>query len=80
MCPAPKFCYEYHFWVHQYYDVGGIRIARRIYEDVKAYLDTLAEEDPEAYRKATADGWSFLALNDNIITSGNELYEGKVIG
>ena len=37
MCPAPKFCYEYHFWVHQYYDVGGIRIARRIYEDVKAY-------------------------------------------
>lgn len=38
-CAAPKFCYEYHFWIHQYYDVGGIQIARRIYEDVAAYRD-----------------------------------------
>lgn len=46
------------------------------YEDVKAYLDSLSDEE---YQKRTADGWSYLALNDNIITSGNELYEGKVI-
>jgi hypothetical protein len=44
---------------------------------VKAYLDSLSDEE---FDKRTADGWSYLALNDNIITSGNELYEGKVIG
>ena len=50
------------------------------YEDVKAYLDGLSESDPEEYARRTADEWSFLGLNDNIITGGNELYEGKVIG
>ncbi len=29
--------YEYHFWRHQYYDVSGIEIAKRVNEDVKAY-------------------------------------------
>ncbi len=52
-------------------------IIAETYEDVKAYLDTLPDEE---YQKRTADGWSYLRLNDNIITSGNELYEGKVIG
>lgn len=47
------------------------------YEDMKAYLDSLTDEER---KKRTADGWSYLGLNDNIITSGNELYEGKVIG
>ena len=36
-CYTPKFCYEYHFWVHQYYDIGGIRLAERLYKDVEAY-------------------------------------------
>ena len=27
--------YEYHFWRHQYHDLGGIELARRIYEDVR---------------------------------------------
>ena len=36
-CPAPRLAYEYHFWWHQYCDVGGIQFARRIYEDNKAY-------------------------------------------
>ena len=50
------------------------------WEDVRAYLDTLAVEDPAEYERRTADGKSYLGLNDNIITRGNELYEGKVIG
>ena len=29
--------YEYHFWRHQYYDVGGIDISKIINQDVKAY-------------------------------------------
>ena len=31
------FSYEYHFWWHQCCDIGGIRLAERINEDVKAY-------------------------------------------
>ena len=61
----------------------NIRVARDgyiiadTYEDMKAYKDALTDEEKE---KFTADGWSYLGLNDNIITGGNELYEGKVIG
>ena len=29
--------YEYHFWVHQCYDVSGLHIARLVNEDVKSY-------------------------------------------
>jgi hypothetical protein len=61
----------------------SIHIARdgyviaRTYEDVMAYRDTLTPAELEAFE---ADGWSYLGLNDNIITGGNEIYEGKVIG
>lgn len=47
------------------------------YEDAKAEQDALMEQNPDAF---TDDGWSYLGLNDNIITGGNDLYEGKVIG
>ncbi len=46
------------------------------YEDMQSMLDACTEEERAAM---TADGWSYLRLNDNIITSGNELYEGKMI-
>ena len=52
-------------------------IIAQTYEDVQAYLDSLTDEERA---KRTADGWGYLRLNDNIITGGNELYEGKVIG
>ena len=61
----------------------NIRVARdgyviaHTFEDMKAYRDSLTDEEKAAF---TADGWSYLGLNDNIITGGNELYEGKVIG
>ena len=31
---GPCFCYEYHFWRHQYYDPGAMDFCRRIYEDI----------------------------------------------
>ena len=34
--PGPTFSYEYHFWRHQYCDLSGLYIARRVYEDIKA--------------------------------------------
>jgi len=46
------------------------------YGDIKAMLEGLDEGERD---KLTADGWSFLNINDKIITSGTELHEGKVI-
>ena len=31
-----SFCYEYHFWRHQALDPGGLYIAKRVYEDIRA--------------------------------------------
>ena len=33
---GPTFGYEYHFWWHQYNDLSGLYIARRIYDDIQA--------------------------------------------
>ena len=52
-------------------------IIAETYTDIKAMLDGLDEGERD---KLTADGWSFLNINDKIITSGTELHEGKVIG
>ena len=30
------YCFEYHFWRHQFLDPGGLALARRLYEDVRA--------------------------------------------
>jgi len=32
---GPVFCYEYHFWRHQFNDPGGITFAKRIWEDIR---------------------------------------------
>ncbi|MBR4863424.1 MAG: DUF4838 domain-containing protein [Oscillospiraceae bacterium] len=30
------YCFEYHFWRHQFLDPGGLALARRLHEDVRA--------------------------------------------
>ena len=32
-------CFDYHFWVHSHYDISGLAIPKRIYEDVKLYRE-----------------------------------------
>ena len=32
---GPVFCYEYHFWRHQFNDPGMLTFAKRIYEDIR---------------------------------------------
>ena len=32
------FAFEYHFWKHHQFDLSGLQIARRLYEDTAAYL------------------------------------------
>lgn len=46
------------------------------YDEVKAMLDALPDEERD---KLTVDEWSYLELNDKIITRGTGLYEGKMI-
>ncbi|MBE6597145.1 MAG: DUF4838 domain-containing protein [Ruminococcaceae bacterium] len=36
-CHVGSFVYEYHFWINQFYALGGISYARIIHEDVKGY-------------------------------------------
>ena len=33
--PGDCFCYEYHFWIHQYFEPTGLYIAERIYHDIQ---------------------------------------------
>ncbi len=34
--PGDCFCYEYHFWRHQYFDPSGLYLAKLLYDDVVA--------------------------------------------
>ncbi len=42
------FCYEYHFWRHQYYDPSGLYLAKLLYDDISALkscgLDGIIED------------------------------------
>lgn len=37
--PGSNMTYEYHFWRHQYYDLSGFELSKRINEDIKFYYD-----------------------------------------
>ena len=34
--PGDCFCYEYHFWRHQYFDPSGLYLAKLLYDDIQA--------------------------------------------
>ena len=38
-CKSGTFVFEYHFWKHHQYDLSGLQMARRIYEDTACYLE-----------------------------------------
>ena len=35
--PGMNICFEYYFWLHQYYDQSTLTLAKRIYEDIECY-------------------------------------------
>lgn len=35
---GPSMAFEYHMWRHQYFDVGGMSLARLIYDDIHGYI------------------------------------------
>ena len=38
-CKSDTFAFEYHFWKHHQYDLSGLQMAKRIYEDTLCYLE-----------------------------------------
>ena len=32
-------CFDYHFWVHMHYDISGLTISKRLFEDIKLYRE-----------------------------------------
>ena len=36
-CPAPALVYEYHFWLPQFRELGTLKAARMIYDDIRGY-------------------------------------------
>lgn len=56
----------------------GEYVILRTVDEVQAVLDD-PETDSAWVEGIKADGWSFLSLNDRVITGGRNLYEGKVI-
>jgi len=32
-------CFDYHFWVHMHYDISGLELAKRLYEDTRLYRE-----------------------------------------
>lgn len=55
----------------------GYVIAQTV-EEVQSALED-ADADATWIEAVEADGWSFLRLNDRMVTGGRNLYEGKVI-
>lgn len=55
----------------------GYVIAQTV-EEVQSALED-ADADAAWIEAVEADGWSFLRLNDRVVTGGRNLYEGKVI-
>ena len=37
--PGANVCFEYYFWLHQYYDQSTVTLAKRIFEDLECYVN-----------------------------------------
>ena len=67
------FCYEYHFWLHQYYEPTGLYIAKVIYDDIRGLhahgLRGIIEDASQ--RSFFPNGFAFYVY-------GETLFDGQV--
>ena len=65
------FCYEYHFWRHQYYDPSGLYHAKLIYDDIcalkKQGLSGIVEDGSQ--RSFFPNGFSFYVYGETLYDS-----------
>ena len=65
------FCYEYHFWVRQWYDPTGLQIAKTIHDDIvglrKHGLDGIIEDGSQ--RSYFPTGFAFYVYGETLFDS-----------
>lgn len=75
--PGAGVGFEYHFWRHQYFDPSGLEIAKRVYEDVKAYkengLDGIIEDGTQ--RPFFPNGFAFYTFARTLFDTSLTLEE-----
>lgn len=68
------FCYEYHFWIRQFYDPTGLHIARLIHEDIRGLkkhgLDGIVEDGSQ--RSFFPNGLAFYVYGETLFDSSVE--------
>ncbi|MBQ9778225.1 MAG: DUF4838 domain-containing protein [Clostridia bacterium] len=71
------FCYEYHFWINQYFDLGSMYFARRISEDIKsmvrAGIEGLIEDGSQ--RSFFPNGFSYYVYGHTLFDLGTDVDE-----
>ena len=69
--PGDCFCYEYHFWVHQYMDPSGLYLAKLIYDDItslhKQGLNGIVEDGSQ--RSFFPNGLAFYVYGETLLDS-----------
>jgi len=73
------FCYEYHFWVHQCYDVGGMFFSRLLHDDITALkqnrLSGIVEDGSQ--RSFFPTGFPFYVYGETLYDSSVSFEELK---
>ncbi len=71
------FCYEYHFWRHQYYDPSGLYLAELLHNDIRALhqdtLDGIVEDGSQ--RSFFPTGFAFYVYGETLFDSSVSLDE-----
>jgi len=69
ICKTPGYVFEYHWWLHQYYDPGHMTMARRIYEDVLSlkYLGLQGSVEDGTKRGFFPNGFSFYIYAETLM-------------
>ena len=75
--PGDCFCYEYHFWIHQYYDPTGLYISKVIHDDIVALkkqgLNGIIEDGSQ--RSYFPTGLAFYVYGETLFDSSKTLEE-----
>lgn len=75
--PGDCFCYEYHFWRFQNYDISGLHIAKLIYDDVQALrsrgLSGIVEDGSQ--RSYFPTGFAFYVYGETLFDASRSFEE-----
>lgn len=71
---CPSMVYEYHFWLHQYYDPGCMDFSKLIYDDIRGYrangFDGLIEDGSQ--RSFFPNGFNFYVYAETLFDTSSD--------